>query len=236
MSRQQEHHLRIDTSDSKTNEATALESPVPLSPISSPRQAPSPLLLSQASYFIHSLHESHAKLSGHSVLLSQQEIQRFVLQFLSDFDEKRKLKLGTSTTISDKEQELLIQVFNKKLANMYKEEGNLYLKKKRYATSVDLYIASCLIAPDQPIYYSNLAAALYFCKRFQESERACEIAIMLDPQYGKAYSRLAKVKETLNKFDEAIKNYERAIELETSQTVRESIIQQRNELLSKIKK
>ncbi|KAG2392017.1 hypothetical protein C9374_013502 [Naegleria lovaniensis] len=239
--------LRIDTSANKSQDTTNYnntnsESPVPFSPISSSssqKQAPppSPLLLSQASYFIHSLHESHAKLSGHSVLLTQQEIQHHVLQFLSDFDEKRKSKYGTlATTISEKEQEHLIQVFNKKLANMYKEEGNLYLKKKRYATSVDLYIASCLIAPDQPIYYSNLAAALYFCKRYQESERACELAIMLDPQYGKAYSRLAKVKETLNKFDEAVKNYEKAIELETSQTVKESIIQQRNELLTKIKK
>jgi len=176
-------------------------------------------IVAVASRFIVDLYEYNSKLTGQTLILNQMEIQQYLIQYLAQVEQ-----------LGFKDQTKSVEYFNKRLSNLYKEEGNLYLKKKRYATAVDLYIASCLISPDNCIYYSNLSAALFFCKRYQESERACEFAILLDPSYSKAYSRMAKVKEKLNKFEEAIANYDKAIEMETSQSVKNTIIQQRDDL------
>ncbi|KAL9643122.1 hypothetical protein ABK040_003921 [Willaertia magna] len=187
-------------------------------------QSPSPSVVN-ASNFVLQLYEQNLKLTNRTCLLNQMELQNYLSIFLQQLEER-----------GVKNQNAAVDVFNKKLSNLYKEEGNLYLKNKSYATAVDLYIASCLISPENPIYFSNLAAALFFCKRYKESEKACEIAIQLDSNYGKAYSRLAKVKEKLGKFNEAIDNYNKAIELETNKSNREAITEQRDELIKTMKK
>ncbi|EFC36837.1 predicted protein [Naegleria gruberi] len=199
----------------------------PTTPTTTQKNKPNEFIVAQASRYIYSLYEYNSKLTGHTVLLSQQDIQYQVYRYLEKLEQAGYKK---------KEQGQAVELFNKQLANLYKEEGNKYLKNKKFATAVDLYISACLIAPEQAVYYSNLASALFFCKRVEESEQACSFAIMLDPNYSKAYSRMAKVKETLNKYEEAIRNYEKAIELESSQSVKETLIKQVNELKLKMNK
>ncbi|RDX69979.1 TPR repeat-containing thioredoxin TTL1, partial [Mucuna pruriens] len=72
-----------------------------------------------------------------------------------------------------------------------KRMGNEEYKRGRFAEALCLYDRAIAISPGNAAYRSNRAAALTGLGRLPEAVRACEEAVGLDPNYGRAHQRLA---------------------------------------------
>ena len=66
------------------------------------------------------------------------------------------------------------------------------------------------------VYYSNRAACLLHESRYQESIQDCDIAILLNPNYTKAYIRRMTAYEHTDQSEEALKDAMKARELDPS--------------------
>ena len=86
------------------------------------------------------------------------------------------------------------------------------------------------VLPPQPygdklaVYYSNRAAALIHLERYESCIKDCDVAVLLNPMYTKAYVRRSAAYEKTERTDEALRDMKRALELEPSNvTVRKSV-------------
>uniref|UniRef100_A0A1A9V6Z1 SGTA homodimerisation domain-containing protein n=1 Tax=Glossina austeni TaxID=7395 RepID=A0A1A9V6Z1_GLOAU len=103
---------------------------------------------------------------------------------------------------------------NLKLAETIKNEGNRLMKEGKYNEALLQYNRAITYDPKNPIFYCNRAAAYI---RLGENERAvvdCKLALVYNPNYGKAYGRLGIAYSNLLKYEEAQQAYSKAIELE----------------------
>ena len=74
------------------------------------------------------------------------------------------------------------------------------------------------------IYYCNRAAALLHMSRFEEAVKDCDVAVLLNPLYTKAYVRRSVAFESLDRTEEALQDVKKASELEPSDaTIRKSV-------------
>lgn len=113
----------------------------------------------------------------------------------------------------DGSEEDATKQFAHQVAELYKNQGNEYLKNSKYDVAVDLYKAAIELSPSA-IYYSNLAAAYFNAKDYSECLSACYTGIKLDPTFAKTHFRLARCQRQLNEFEEALKSYEKSLELD----------------------
>ncbi|KAL2593465.1 hypothetical protein AAZV13_12G131300 [Glycine max] len=72
-----------------------------------------------------------------------------------------------------------------------KRMGNAEYKRGHFAEALCLYDRAIAMSPGNAAYRSNRAAALTGLGRLPEAVRACEEAVVLDPNYGRAHQRLA---------------------------------------------
>jgi len=72
-----------------------------------------------------------------------------------------------------------------------KRMGNEEYKRGHFAEALCLYDRAIAMSPGNAAYRSNRAAALTGLGRLPEAVRACEEAVGLDPNYGRAHQRLA---------------------------------------------
>jgi tetratricopeptide (TPR) repeat protein len=76
--------------------------------------------------------------------------------------------------------------------------------------------------PPQPhaeklaIYYGNRGATLLHLDRLEEAVEDCDLAILINPKYVKAFVRRSAAQERLDKTDEALGDAKKALELEPS--------------------
>ena len=74
------------------------------------------------------------------------------------------------------------------------------------------------------VFYCNRAATLMHLVRYDESIQDCDVAILLDPKYTKAFVRRSAAFEKTERTDDALKDAKRALELEPSNaTIRKSV-------------
>lgn len=98
-----------------------------------------------------------------------------------------------------------------------KQEGNAALQGKNYELSIQLYSEAIQLSPDGPnshIYFANRSAAYCHLNKYKEAIKDCEASVKLSPTYAKAYSRLGLCHFCLNASSEAVRAYEKAVELE----------------------
>ncbi|KAJ5118160.1 uncharacterized protein N7515_010383 [Penicillium bovifimosum] len=109
-----------------------------------------------------------------------------------------KPKAGTPTPESDK----------------LKSEANALMAKKDYAAAIQQYTKALEIAPANPIYLSNRAAAYSASGQHEKAAQDAELATAADPKYSKAWSRLGLARFDLGDYHAAKEAYEKGIEAE----------------------
>lgn len=107
-------------------------------------------------------------------------------------------KAGTPTAESDK----------------LKSEGNALMSKKDYPAAVEQYTKALEIAPANPIYLSNRAAAYSASGQHDKAAEDAELAVAVDPKYSKAWSRLGLARFDSGDYHAAKEAYEKGIEAE----------------------
>lgn len=123
---------------------------------------------------------------------------------------------------------------NEKLAEEYKSKGNVAINSKNYEEAIRWYTEALKLSsngPNSHIYYCNRAAAYCYANLYLEAVDDCQSCIALSPDYVKAYSRLGLSNFFLERYDEAVEAYEKAVELEPdNKSSKDSLRQARNKL------
>ncbi|KAJ5336131.1 N-terminal acetyltransferase A [Penicillium brevicompactum] len=95
-----------------------------------------------------------------------------------------------------------------------KSEGNALMSKKDYAGAIQQYTKALEIAPANPIYLSNRAAAYSASSQHEKAAEDAELAAAADPKYSKAWSRLGLARFDMGDYHAAKEAYEKGIEAE----------------------
>lgn len=95
-----------------------------------------------------------------------------------------------------------------------KSEGNAAMGRKEYDAAIDLYTRALALAPSNPIYLSNRAAAYSASGQHAKAAADAELAVNVDPQYARAWSRLGLARYELGDAKGAVEAYEKGIEAE----------------------
>lgn len=88
------------------------------------------------------------------------------------------------------------------------------MAKKDYVSAIDFYTKALDIAPLNPIYLSNRAAANSASGKHKEAAADAELAVAADPKYVKAWSRLGLAKFALGDARGSLEAYQKGIEYE----------------------
>ncbi|KAF4549576.1 Homodimerization domain of SGTA-containing protein [Elsinoe fawcettii] len=95
-----------------------------------------------------------------------------------------------------------------------KGQGNLAMQRKEYQSAVDLYTQALEIAPLNPIYLSNRAAAYSNLGQHEFAKNDAELATATDPKYTKAWSRLGLALFALGDAKGSMEAYKKGIDAE----------------------
>lgn len=99
-------------------------------------------------------------------------------------------------------------------AEAFKSQGNSAMQRKDYPLAIDLYSKAIALAPLNPIYLSNRAAAYSASHKHAEAQTDAELAVATDPKYTKAWSRLGLARFVLGDAKGSMEAYEKGIEYE----------------------
>ena len=97
-------------------------------------------------------------------------------------------------------------------AKNWKEKGNALVKQKKYKEALDCYSKAIEIDPKDPIFYSNRSLMHINLEEYDQAILDAEKAILLKPNYGKAYLRKGKALEGKQKMKEALDTYKLGLE------------------------
>lgn len=97
-----------------------------------------------------------------------------------------------------------------------KSEGNAAMGRKEYGAAIELYSKALGIAPNNPIYLSNRAAAYSASGQHLNAAADAELAVEVDPKYARAWSRLGLARYELGDAKGAVEAYEKGIDAEGS--------------------
>jgi len=95
-----------------------------------------------------------------------------------------------------------------------KGNGNTAMQRKDYKSAIDLYTQALEIAPLNPIYLSNRAAAYSANSQHELAKNDAELAVATDPKYTKAWSRLGLACFALGDAKASMEAYQKGIEAE----------------------
>jgi tetratricopeptide (TPR) repeat protein len=110
--------------------------------------------------------------------------------------------------------------------------GMLYMKKEDFPQA-ELYFSKLVNLKKDPIYFSNLGAALYQQQRLVEAAEAYENAIALDNRRAARLQSLAQVYFELGDDDKALKNFELAARKKPKDTALKMLIAEYYERLER---
>lgn len=115
-----------------------------------------------------------------------------------------------------------------------KEEGNEKFKVRDYQAAYDLYTKALEVDPDNnalnAMLYCNRAAAGSKLKKTSESIMDCTRAIQIDSTYLKAYVRRARLYSEVEDYESAVRDLEKAAEIDETPEIRRELRQAKMEL------
>jgi len=114
----------------------------------------------------------------------------------------------------------------KAAANKRKLEGNSALASGRVGDAIQAYSAAIALNPFDAVFWTNRAAAQANLSNWEQARTDAEQAVKLDANYPKAHYRLGQALLNLNRAEEAVSSFERAIELTAAEADKEPIRQQ----------
>lgn len=97
-----------------------------------------------------------------------------------------------------------------------KGTGNAAMQKKNYQAAVEAYTKALEIAPLNPIYLSNRAAAYSAMSNHELAKNDAELATAADPKYTKAWSRLGLARFALGDAKGSMEAYKSGIDAESN--------------------
>ncbi|XP_017149044.1 DNA polymerase interacting tetratricopeptide repeat-containing, protein of 47 kDa [Drosophila miranda] len=104
------------------------------------------------------------------------------------------------------------------LALNYKEDGNFYMKHKKFRMAVYSFTEGIKSKSDNPdvlaVLYNNRSAAHYFIKNYRSSLSDAQRALFFKPDYTKARWRAAQCAYELDKFDVCTQMCEELLEVD----------------------
>ncbi|SPP74059.1 DNA polymerase interacting tetratricopeptide repeat-containing, protein of 47 kDa [Drosophila guanche] len=104
------------------------------------------------------------------------------------------------------------------LALNYKEDGNFYMKHKKFRMAVYSFSEGIKSKTDNPdvlsVLYNNRSAAHYFIKNYRSSLSDAQRALFFKPDYTKARWRSAQCAYELDKFDVCTQMCEELLEVD----------------------
>jgi small glutamine-rich tetratricopeptide repeat-containing protein alpha len=101
-------------------------------------------------------------------------------------------------------------------AEKLKSAGNAAMQQKDYKTAIEKYTQAIALAPTNPIYLSNRAAAYSASGDHAAAVKDAEIAVVSDPKYTKAWSRLGLARFAMGDARGSVDAYQQGIEHEGS--------------------
>jgi len=122
---------------------------------------------------------------------------------------------GEDTSDEDSEEEEMIEDERlRQQAVEEKERGNEFFKAGKYDLAIEKYTAGMQCDPTNAMLPANRAMALLKKEQYGAAERDASMAVSIDGTYIKAYQRRASARIGLGKLEEAIKDFEKVLELE----------------------
>ncbi len=95
-----------------------------------------------------------------------------------------------------------------------KSNGNAAMARKDYPAAIDAYSKAIALEPLNPVYLSNRAAAYSASHKHHEAQTDAEMAVVADPKYTKAWSRLGLARYVLGDAKGSMEAYAKGIEYE----------------------
>ncbi|ETE60197.1 RNA polymerase II-associated protein 3, partial [Ophiophagus hannah] len=92
--------------------------------------------------------------------------------------------------------------------------GNTYFKQRNYDAAIECYTKGMNADPYNPALPTNRASAFFRLKKFSVAESDCNLALALNKNYTKAYSRRGAARFVLQNFKGAKEDYEKVLELD----------------------
>uniref|UniRef100_A0A8C5S943 RNA polymerase II-associated protein 3 n=1 Tax=Laticauda laticaudata TaxID=8630 RepID=A0A8C5S943_LATLA len=129
-------------------------------------------------------------------------------KILEEFDKEDT----THDSVSDSEEDGIHIDVEKALAE--KEKGNAYFKQRNYDAAIECYTKGMNADPYNPALPTNRASAFFRLKKFSVAESDCNLALALNKNYTKAYSRRGAARFVLQNFKGAKEDYEKVLELD----------------------
>ena len=102
----------------------------------------------------------------------------------------------------------------KVIANDLKDQGNQAFQAGDVQLAISLFTQAIDLDPDNHVFYSNRAAAYMKADSKSKALHDAEKCVQLAPTWSKGYSRLGAAQQCLKRFDAAIDNFKKGIELE----------------------
>ncbi|KAJ3158331.1 hypothetical protein HK101_001358 [Irineochytrium annulatum] len=103
---------------------------------------------------------------------------------------------------------------NKAKAESLKGLGNKLMSEKKYSEAIDKYTEAIALDSSNAVYYANRAAAHSQAGDHAGAVEDAKLAVEVDPDYSKAYSRMGHAYFCLGNFQEAVDAYERGLRLD----------------------
>lgn len=95
-------------------------------------------------------------------------------------------------------------------ADQLKDKGNEAFKKGNYAESIQFYTEAIELYED-PTYYANRAFSYLKLSKFNLCISDCDKAILIKPDYDKAYNRKHTAELSLGRIDDAMNSLAKAL-------------------------
>ncbi|KAJ3277146.1 hypothetical protein HDV01_000198 [Terramyces sp. JEL0728] len=106
------------------------------------------------------------------------------------------------------------KVVNKELAEELKGQGNKLLASKNFAEAIVKYTEAIDADDTNAVYYSNRAAAHSQQGSHDLAAQDAKQALIINPEYSKAYSRLGHAEYCLGNYQAAVDAYSKGSEME----------------------
>ncbi|XP_063073527.1 RNA polymerase II-associated protein 3 [Engraulis encrasicolus] len=95
-----------------------------------------------------------------------------------------------------------------------KEKGNQFFKEGKYDEAMQCYSRGMDLDPYNPVLPTNRAACFFKLKKYAVAEADCNMAIVMDKKYMKAFARRGAARFALKKYQLALEDYKMVLNLD----------------------